>query len=154
MSKIKTKKKTLNKRAKKTESKQLPQSAMTASVAHGYSNYNHSKELPKKMNEKTQRLIMWTSIGAIMTIIVVVWILNLNTMIKAQSPAPLEEDNKKAADLEVLKKDLQETLSQVKTGMNELQQLSKTTETAKPSTITGTELPQVTPSITPNTLPN
>lgn len=154
-------------RSVKHFAKELPESIASPSVAHGYTSYQHKDTLGKTItDEKNQRLIIWIGVSAIMTIIVVIWILNLNNLIEPQTLSAQDSKDRPALDVQTLKTELKDTLSQVRDDMKNLQQFSAITQSITPSTapatispsatpsVTSSMSPSVTPTATPNTLPN
>lgn len=125
------------------------------SITHGHTSYHHPiiEHKTKKIDDKSQRLIMYVGVSLIMTVIVVVWILNLKHTLgpNAFSIMPASTENSATAtDFEALKTNLTKSLDQVKGEIKDLEDLSKTgvTATATPELITSTATPQL-----PNTLP-
>lgn len=148
-------------RAKSKESAVLLSTEISgASITHGHSAYQHPtiEHKPKKLDDKSQRLIMYVGISLIMTVIVVFWILNLKHTLGPDAfsiTAPASEDPKTKTDFESLKNNLSKSLSEVQSEIKNLEDLSKTkstepviTSTTTPAIITSEASPAL-----PNTLP-
>lgn len=135
------------------------------SMAHGHASYYHNPthQSVKKLDDRSQRLIMYIGISLIMVVIVFFWIMNLKSILgpEASSVTASEADNNQTkTDFEALKNDLTKTLDEVKGEIKNLEALSGeiVTPSAKPDLITETATPNLitgtaTPSL-PATLPN
>jgi len=143
----------------------LPTDFSNNSITHGHASYYHNPahQPVKKLDDRSQRLIMYIGISLIMVVIVFFWIMNLKSILgpEAFSVTASKSDNSQTkADFEALKNDLTNTLAEVKGEIKNLEDLSEEiitasakpdliTETAEPSLISG----QATPTL-PATLPN
>jgi len=135
------------------------------SIAHGHAPYHHNlvDKPVKKLDERSQRLIMYIGISLIMVVIVIFWIMNLKHIMGPDAfsiTASSSVNSKTKSDFDNLKSDLTKTLSEVKGEIKNLEDLSKQipTSTASPALISGTVTPATTtetvkPAL-PQTLPN
>jgi hypothetical protein len=145
---IKKKKAPTKRRSKIESGAPLVSTVLTSEpLVHGHSSHDDSARVRSAHEEKNQKLIMWIGISSIMTLIVVLWIMNLNHIVDAEEILPRKSENQNV-DFGTLKKDLSETLSKVKDDIKQLNQ---------PTTVTSTAVPETTPitnTAQPNTLPN
>lgn len=152
------------------------------SIAHGHEPYHHhGVSHNNKIDDKSKSLIMYIGIGVIMTIIVIVWIINLRQTLGPNAFSLSAPETKGSADFSELRDDLNQTLSDVKNEIKKIEEKAKENQspTSTPTFIptstivptmtvtpTSTVMPSTTPtfkSITPtstnnskilNTLPN
>ncbi len=103
-------------------------------LVHGHSSHNDSAHIRSAHEEKNQKLIMWIGISSIMTLLVVIWILNLNHIVDAEEVLPRKSGNQNV-DFGTLKKDLSETLNKVKDDIKQFNQPTTTTNTVVPQTL-------------------
>ncbi len=143
------KKKIPTKRRSKTESGAPLVSIKLDSepLVHGHSSHDDSAHIRSAHEEKNQKLIMWIGISSLMTLIVVLWIMNLNRIVDAEEILPRKSDNQNV-DFSTLKKDLSETLTKVKSDIKQFNQPGTVTTTAVPETA------PITNTAQPKTLPN
>ncbi len=135
-------------RAKKPALVFVPSEIKTDSVAHGHSVHHHNikPHASGRFDERSQKLVMWLGISAIMTAVIVLWILNLNRIVGADSSSAAgTEKTTPNSDFQQLSRDLKQTLSEVRTGLEKLE-TPVVSDVQKPSLITETTFP--------NTLPN
>ncbi len=135
-------KKTVRKKTVKRQSEivqletTVPVSPALAPLTHGHSLYYsdmHFKTEHKAEHRKKQKLIIGLGVTIIMTAIVVAWILNLKKLIGPEVDAATQAQTPSYSDLSDLKKELTDTLSEVKGQLNELNTI---TEQPATSTIT------------------
>ncbi|MCX6793234.1 MAG: hypothetical protein NTY12_04370 [Candidatus Falkowbacteria bacterium] len=129
------------------------------SIAHGHSPFQLEEldKKTKKIDDRSQRLIMYIGVSLIMVVIVVFWIINLKSSLGPDAFSITSVNGTKketTADFENLKNDLSNSISEVKGQINSLEEIAKQkeavpTSTANPATVSGTASP-----ILPNTLPN
>jgi hypothetical protein len=118
------------------------------SVAHGHTSYDHNADL--KLNDKNKKLIMWLGVSVIMAAVVIGWILNLNQIVNSNAFVITPTNSQASVDFDNLKKNLEETIGEVKGGFKDLESLTPSSTATPTTTIT----PSVTTTALPNTLPN
>jgi hypothetical protein len=107
---------------------------VSPSLSHGHSVYQQNSSF-KPSQRKKHSLIIGVGVSTIMTLIIIAWIINLKSVISSpQVDINLENQTPAQADLSDLKKELTDTLSEVKGHLNDLKSLEE-------ETVTGTVAP-------------
>lgn len=137
---------------------------LTPSLTHGHSTYqNDTQSAPSRKSRR--QLVMVFTISVIMVIIVGGWIMNLRRFIN-QNAVAAPEASQRQADFENLKAELDSTLGEIKTQLDNLDEI-KEDETPETTPATGNEevkkvfeemaqekvTPTATPSVTPTNTP-
>lgn len=117
----------------------VPVSPALTPLSHGHSLYYsdmHFKTEHKAEHRKKQNLIIGLGVSIIMTAIVIAWILNLKKLIGPEVDAASQTQTPNYSDLSDLKKELTDTLSEVKGQLNELNTITEepATSTIAPDT--------------------
>lgn len=134
------KKKTVKRQVKKIPvTMPVPESPALTPLTHGHT--LHYSDMQFKTNQesgyrKKQKLIIGLGVSIIMTAIVIAWILNLKKIIGPEVDASTQAQTPAYSDLTDLKKELTDTLSEVKGQLNELNNINEVpaTSTIAPDT--------------------
>jgi hypothetical protein len=129
--------------------KQAP--VFKTSLTHGYA---VSQELKtKKFNDKNKNLIMFIGVGAIMVVVIIVWILNLGKTMGPDAFSVTAKDSPSKQSFTDIKNELNASFSQFKDGVDKLKELSTNNAASPSEVITPTIEPNITSTTLPNTLP-
>lgn len=113
---------------------------VSPSLSHGHSVYQQNSKFQPTQRKK-HSLIIGVGVSVIMTLIVIAWIINLKSVISSpRFDSNLENQTPAQADLSDLKKELTETLSEVKGHLNDLKSLEEDTVTGVVTPDTETEI--------------